>query len=89
MPEHLGLPLHGQEMERHSELEVKSPHLDTLVTGKSISPGTPPQTDLRQGEDSFHLSSLGQTRALFQFLYFLLGEAVTQRVQPVHVEIMR
>ena len=24
MPEHLGLPLYGQEMERHSELEVKS-----------------------------------------------------------------
>ena len=34
MPEHLGLPLYGQEMERHSEPEVKSTSSRHIGVGK-------------------------------------------------------
>ena len=56
------------------------PHLDTHVSGNSISPRTPPETDLRRREESFHLSSSGQNRALFQFPYFLLDKHFTSLV---------
>ena len=82
MPEHLGLPLMGRRWRGIPSWRSSQPHLDTFVSGKSIPLGTLPPSDLRWREELFHLSSSGQNRALFQFLYSLLGELFASLAIP-------